>query len=298
MSSARAIQNLKNICKPSKIGHAGTLDPFASGLLIVGIGKATRLIEYATNKHKVYEFEVTWGKSTDTFDLTGEIVQESLIRPDNTQIENIISKFLGEIEQTPPSYSAIKINGIRAYKLARDNIDFHLTSKRVNAYELYIIKNVFMQNNTVTKSKYIDKTTFYLKCGKGFYVRSLAVDLASALNTLGYVSKLRRIESGKFSVKNAISVDYINELCNKGGDKSSINDLMHPICDMLDDIPVYHISNHELDRIIHGHSIMICQNMSLSENDIVQVIKDDAIIALCYYSAGALYPKKCFYYTN
>ena len=190
MTSAMVVNKIKRVLKVKKAGHAGTLDPLASGVLPIALGEATKTMSFAMNSNKSYEFDIKWGAATDTDDLEGKIVAESNIRPLKNDIINILPKFTGIIKQKPPAYSAIKINGVRSYKLARNSIISDIPEREVHIKEISLVK-------------YINKDSARLKieCGKGVYVRSLARDMARVLNTHGHVVYLNRLSVGPFSIK-------------------------------------------------------------------------------------------------
>ncbi len=193
ISSAKALYPIKKLVpRGTKVGHAGTLDPFASGLLVVGVGRdATRLLSEIVGMDKVYEFTIYWGIETNTDDLTGEIINQKSLIPSRIDIEKAIPDFIGLIEQIPPIFSAINLQGKRAYDLARNNIDFELQARQVRVDELYII------------GEDINQTSFRMRTGKGCYVRSIARDLARQLGTFGHVSQLKRVSIGQFTVEKA-----------------------------------------------------------------------------------------------
>ena len=167
ISSRTAVTKISRILKIKKVGHGGTLDPLASGLLPIALGEATKVISFIQDKQKCYSFTIKWGETTETDDLEGAILERSEVRPDIKQINSVIPSFIGQILQKPPIYSAIKVNGQRSYKLARKNIEVKHKSRKVEIYDL-ILKKIIN----------LDKAEFEVKCGKGTYVRSLAKDLA------------------------------------------------------------------------------------------------------------------------
>ena len=175
LSSFKALYKIKKKLNISKIGHAGTLDPLAEGVLPIAIGKTTKLISFISKSIKEYEFEIKWGLQTSTDDKEGEIIDHSSNIPNEREIVQKLKNFKGTISQTPPQASAIKINGIRAYKLFRNNKKFEINSKFVELHDCQIIES----KNNLTKMKIL--------CGKGFYVRSFARDLALELNTKGHI---------------------------------------------------------------------------------------------------------------
>jgi tRNA pseudouridine55 synthase len=194
ISSAKALYPIKKLIpKGHKVGHAGTLDPFASGLLVVAVGKATKALQYVVGMSKTYEFIVKWGESTDTDDLTGKIINQSTNIPSLDSILNVVDEFHGAIQQQPPKYSAIHVNGKRAYDLARDGIEFTLPKREVHISSLSVIDHTD------------EYTTLVMECGKGCYVRSVANDIASKLNTYAHVTALRRTKIGSFRVEKSSS---------------------------------------------------------------------------------------------
>jgi len=196
-NSTFIVNKIKRITK-TPCGHMGTLDPMASGILPVAVGKSTRLFDYLTDKVKVYVAEFTFGYETDTLDATGTVLKEKQADITKEQIISRLSKFIGTINQVPPKYSANSINGRRGYELARKGIDFTPKTKQVNVYNFELLQEV---NKNVF--------TFKIECGKGTYIRSLCRDLAYELNTLGTMSKLERIQSGVFTKENSITVEQL-----------------------------------------------------------------------------------------
>ena len=192
ISSAKALYPIKKLVpKGQKVGHAGTLDPFASGLLIVAVGRATKSLQYIVALSKTYEFTVKWGEATDTDDLTGKIINQSIMIPSLNDIEKALEKFNGPIQQTPPKYSAISLNGMRAYDLARKGVDFELQSREVIIYNLDITHHNALY------------TSFIMQCSKGCYVRSIARDIAENLGSYAHVTVLKRTAIGDFNIENA-----------------------------------------------------------------------------------------------
>ena len=200
-SSAKVVAIVKRLLKAKKVGHGGTLDPLASGVLPICINKATKTTEKTINFSKEYFFDITFGEERTTADAEGEVIKTSNIIPTENEIRNILNNFIGEIQQTPPIYSAIKVNGKRAYDLARNNQNVELQARLVKVFELNFLG---FENEKTAK--------FSVKCGKGFYIRSLAVDISKALNTVGYVSYLRRTEVGIFNKDNMITLEKLKTI--------------------------------------------------------------------------------------
>ena len=242
ITSFKAINSIKKKFSINKIGHAGTLDPMAEGVLPIAIGKATKLIPYISNMNKEYEFTVTWGIQTTTDDAEGEILFKSSYLPKRKEIEKKIINYIGLISQIPPKVSAVKINGKRAYKLFRENKKFTIQPKKV-----------FIEDLCITEHS-INKTSFKILCGQGFYVRSLARDLAIDLKTYGHISSLKRSKVGKFSEKNSILLD---DLLKIGQMHEEINCISTTIS-MLDDILAYEIEEKlDIENLSFGRSIKI-----------------------------------------
>ena len=253
ITSFKAINSIKKKFSINKIGHAGTLDPMAEGVLPIAIGKATKLIPYISNMKKEYEFTVTWGIQTTTDDAEGEILFESSYLPKRKEIEKKIINYIGFISQIPPKVSAVKINGKRAYKLFRENKKFTIQPKKV-----------FIEDLCITDHS-INKTTFKILCGQGFYVRSLARDLAIDLKTYGHISSLKRSKVGKFSEKNSILLD---DLLKIGQMHEEINCISTTIS-MLDDILAYEIEEKlDIENLSFGRSIKIDERKIINPSSI------------------------------
>jgi len=244
MSSAKAVYYAKNYLNAAKVGHGGTLDPMASGVLPLAFGEATKTLSYAVNKIKKYKFTVKWGEARDTDDLEGNIIGTSDERPGVSAIQNILKRFIGEVNQVPPAYSAVKISGQRAYKLARAGNDVILKPRPV-----------FIEDLTLMNILSTEEACFQLCCGKGVYVRSLARDLARALGTVGCVSNLRRTQVGNFLEKDAISLDQLKIL----GHKEAVASKLLPVETVLDDIPALVLTEEEAKIVKNGIAIPLIQ---------------------------------------
>lgn len=242
ITSFKAINSIKKKFSIDKIGHAGTLDPMAEGVLPIAVGKATKLIPYISIINKEYEFTITWGSQTTTDDSEGKILFTSNYFPKKKEIEKKINNYLGYIDQTPPKVSAVKINGRRAYELFRNNEIFEIKPKKV------FIENLIITNHTT------NKTSFKILCGKGFYVRSFARDFALDLKTYGHISSLKRSKVGKFTEKTSILLD---DLLKIGQRHKEINCISSTIS-MLDDILAYEIEEQrDIENLFFGRSIKI-----------------------------------------
>ncbi|MDB9971159.1 tRNA pseudouridine(55) synthase TruB [Alphaproteobacteria bacterium] len=281
MTSAMVVNKIKRVLKVKKAGHAGTLDPLASGVLPIALGEATKTMSFAMNSNKSYEFDIKWGAATDTDDLEGKIVAESNIRPLKNDIINVLPKFTGIIKQKPPAYSAIKINGVRSYKLARNSIISDIPEREVYIKEISLVK-------------YINKDSARLKieCGKGVYVRSLARDMARVLNTHGHVVYLNRLSVGPFFHKDSILLADIANLV----DKATISKAIKPISFVLDDIPAIDITSDEAILISRGQKVLL-EDLVLEEgtyNKEVYITSNNAPIALARVENKYIHPFRVF----
>ena len=212
MTSRQVVNIIKKTLNVKKIGHAGTLDPLATGVLALAIGKATKTVKYIMDGMKKYSFTIKWGISTDTQDAEGKIVSKSNKKLDKIKLNSVLKSFIGEKNQIPPKFSAVKVKGKRAYELARNGKEFSLKPKKV------FLKKVRVVQNNINKNNY---TKFEIECGKGFYVRSLARDICKKLNMDGYVIELKRIESEPFNLKSSISIKDFLRLYEKNDWKNN-----------------------------------------------------------------------------
>ena len=243
ISSFEVIRKIKKKFKTLKMGHAGTLDPSAEGVLPIAIGKTTKLISLISDKIKNYEFEIKWGEQTTTDDKEGEIIEVSKNIPSKEIIEEYLINFIGNILQKPPKVSAVKINGKRAYQRFRDNEIFETKERVVRIYNLKLIDH---SQDIISKIS--------IECGKGFYVRSFARDFGEILNTKAHIYSLKRVKVGNFTEKNSILLDDLLKISEMAygirGFHSSIS--------VLDDIPAFEIDDNEmLEDISHGKKIRI-----------------------------------------
>ena len=253
VTSFEVIKRLKKILNIKKIGHSGTLDPFATGILAIALGEATKSIHYF-NQNKVYKFNVVFGELKDTDDITGRTIKKSNIIPTLDEINQCIRKFIGKNAQIPPQYSAVKVNGKRAYKLARENQKFELKAK-----------DVFIDNIKCLGTKNMNEYSFVMECSTGTYVRSVARDLGKMLGTYAYVSELRRVKIGKIDEKDIILLDKFEELVHIGDHF----EVMHSIREVLDDIPAVLIDQEISHKFRNGLSFEYINKKS--ENDYLLV---------------------------
>lgn len=281
LSSQQAVTKVRNLFGRAKGGHAGTLDPLATGLLPIALGEATKLIPYIMDKDKVYEFSIRWGEQRSTDDAEGDILQTSSKLPTKAEVLSILPQFTGLLHQIPPLYSAIKVEGKRAYDLARKGKKVSLKARPVTIYTLEL-QEILSPH----------EARFEVACSKGTYVRSLARDLAHALGTCGYISTLRRTKVGPFREKNAVTLTKLLEFQGKSG----IERVVNPVDTVLDDIPVVTLNEKEMERLRHGQRLPFLEvPVSVSIGDIL-VCKDSnhKIGALAQWKEGVLHPKRVF----
>lgn len=240
-----------------KVGHTGTLDPLATGVLVVCVGKATKLVNMLTSEYKEYEAEITLGIKTDTYDITGNIIEEQIPNVTEKEIENVLSKFIGEYNQEVPIYSAVKVNGKKLYEYARNNEKVILPKRNVEIKDLKLISNITIKDNRIVFK-------IWTRVSKGTYIRALVNDIAHNLKTIGVMSSLRRTKLGNISV----------EQCNKIDD-ITLKSLI-PVKEVLKDYPFVYVDNVLKNDILNGKIIdNIYQNekiVFLDENDLVLAI--------------------------
>lgn len=237
MSSAKAVAMVKKLFNAQKAGHGGTLDPLATGVLPIALGEATKTVDYVLSAEKHYEYSVEFGKSTNTDDMEGEVIKTSTNLPTKQQILDVIPKFTGKIMQTPPKFSAIKMNGVPAYKSMRGGEDVVIPPREIEIYKLELLN---FDGQTAD---------FRVFASKGTYVRSLARDMGEKLGCFGFVTALRRIKAGKFAISDAISKEKL-DLCSKMG--HCPQEFLKGLTEVLDDIPAYKAEPREILQLQNG----------------------------------------------
>jgi len=242
LSSTAAVTKVRRLFDAQKAGHAGTLDPLATGVLAIALGEATKTVPYAMEGEKLYRFTARWGESRDTDDAEGKVVGLSNSRPNESQILAQLPHFIGEILQVPPSFSAIKVAGERAYDLAREGDEVTLEPRLI-----------FVREARLVEIPSQDHAIFELACGKGSYVRAWVRDLALALGTLGHVTELRRLRVGPFSIESAISLERLEAL----GHSPAALEHLRPIATALDGIPALAVTGPDSVRLRTGNPILI-----------------------------------------
>lgn len=268
IGSTKIVSIVKRVVNAQKVGHGGTLDPLASGILPIGLGEATKTMPYVVDSSKDYDFTVKWGSATDSDDMEGTIIHSGGLIPSYEAINNILPDFTGVIEQTPPAYSAIKVDGRRAYDMARAGEDVVLKSRHVE------IQTLSVKNHDSA----LGETSFTVTCGKGTYVRSLGRDMALSLGTYGHITKLRRTRVGPFTLERAISLEKLEDLGHKG----RAAELLLPVTTALDDIPVCAVTEEEADLLKHGGQI----KLQTANEDVVLLACGDTPIAMASITLG------------
>jgi tRNA pseudouridine55 synthase len=242
VTSTQAVGITRRIFDAQKAGHGGTLDPLASGILPIAFGEATKTVGYVMEADKDYVFTIRWGASTTTQDREGAVTGESDVRPSREAIEAALAGFVGEIQQVPPQYSAIKVDGERAYDLARDGETVELSARTVVVHEARLLD-----------CPSADLAVVAVRSGKGFYIRALVRDLAEALGAEGHVAALRRTRVGRFEEKQSLKLSFLEDL----SDKPARTRHLVPLETALDDIPALAVSGDDASRLRQGREIVL-----------------------------------------
>jgi tRNA pseudouridine55 synthase len=286
MGSTEAVSKIRRLFNAQKAGHSGTLDPLASGILPIALGEATKTVPFMMEAEKVYRFTINWGVSTDSIDREGEIIARSDVRPSVAAVEAALPAFVGEIDQVPPQFSAIKVDGQRAYDLAREGAEFELAARRVTIHEA-----------AVSAAPDADHVELTIRTGKGVYVRSLARDLAAALGAEGHVSALRRESVGPFSVENAVTLDFLEDLVHRG----AASEGLLPVATALDDIPELAVTDQDAFSLRQGRPIVLLprqvetlKNRLREGSRTVSAFQGQTLVALGQLRAGRLEPDRVF----
>jgi tRNA pseudouridine55 synthase len=284
MTSTHAVSVIKRLFQARRAGHAGTLDPLASGCLPIALGEATKTVPFVMDGRKSYLFTVCWGEERDTDDAEGRVVATSDARPTAEAIEAVLPQFMGTIEQVPPRYSAIKIAGERAYDIARDGEEVELVARPVEVHRL-----------TVVDTPDRDHTVFAAECGKGTYVRALARDIGRLLGCHGHVSALRRTAVGSFTDKDMISLERLEALCHRAAaGEASLADALMPVATALDDIPALAVSRADAARLQRGQAVLMRGRDAPVFSGTLYVTASGQLIALAEVDRGEIVPKRVF----
>ncbi|MBK8173848.1 MAG: tRNA pseudouridine(55) synthase TruB [Rhodospirillales bacterium] len=263
ISSAAVVSRVRRATGAAKAGHGGTLDPLATGILPLALGEATKTVRYVVDGRKLYRFTVKWGEQRNTDDTEGEVTAISDVRPDVAAIEAILPHFQGEISQIPPTFSAIKVSGERAYALARSDRPAALPAREVTVLRIELVDR-----------SDDDHATFEVEAGKGVYMRALARDLGLALGTVGHVTALRRLSVGPFSEREAISLENIETL----GHSADLDDHVLPVGLALAGIPALNLTETEAKSLQRGQPIAVLPVTSRSP--LTEVSRDAVVCAM------------------
>lgn len=272
ITSHDVVAKLRRVTKIKQIGHTGTLDPFASGVLPVCIGKATRLIEFL-NDDKEYIATVQFGKNTDTYDIEGNITAEFGTKVTRDEILSALKTFEGEISQMPPIYSAIKVNGKKLYDYAREGKNVEIKPRNVKIYKIELLD--FDENNQIAK--------ILVNCSKGTYIRSIAFDLGAKLNCGGYLANLVRTKAGMFGIENSVKLEDLSSYEIVGQNLVNPQDVI--------DLPKVEISDFEHKKVIQGQ---VLENKSALGNGFVILIYNNKIDAAAIVDGDKIKVKKVF----
>ena len=278
LTSTAVVNKVRWAFDANKAGHAGTLDPEATGILAVALGEATKTVPFVTDAMKAYEFTVRLGQATNTDDAEGEVIATSDARPTDDQIKEALGGFLGEIMQVPPKFSAVKIDGQRAYKLARDGEDVEIAARPLWVEELLMVDRPDS-----------DHVVLEMTCGKGGYVRSIARDLGEALGCFGHVIRLRRLWSGPFELEDAVTLDRVEEMART----AALDDLLLPLKVGLADLPQVTCTDQGAARLRNGNpGMVIAQDVEYGEE--CWASYQGVPVAVGRFKAGELHPSRVF----
>jgi tRNA pseudouridine55 synthase len=284
MTSTHAVSIVKRLFTAKRAGHAGTLDPLASGALPIALGEATKTVPFVMDGRKLYQFTVRWGEERDTDDAEGRVTANSDARPAPQAIRALLPSFTGAIEQVPPKYSAIKIDGERAYDLARDGATVELAARtvQIDRLELIAIPDP-------------DRAVLHAECGKGTYVRSLARDMGRALGCFGHVSALRRVAVGPFGAETMILLEQLEALCHRAAaGEASLADALMPVETALDDIPALAVSRTDAARLQRGQAVLLRGRDAPNFRGPVYATASGQLVALAELDRGEIVPKRVF----
>ena len=284
--STQAVGRVRWLFNAQKAGHAGTLDPLATGVLPIALGEATKTVPFMMDADKAYRFMIEWGRSTTTLDREGETSGTSDVRPTVAQVEAALPAFVGEIQQIPPQYSAIKVDGERAYDLARAGEAFELAARAVVVHAA-----------RVSAAPDADHVEIEVECGKGTYVRSIVRDLAAALGAEAHVSALRRTRVGPFGEDRAIPLENLEDMSHK----AALPEVLLPVETALDDIPALAVTAEDAFRLAQGRPIVLVprqvENLKArltGGSRLVSAMDGDRLVALAEMRAGKLNPVRVF----
>jgi len=294
MTSTRALAAARRMLNANKAGHAGTLDPLATGVLPLAFGEATKTVPYLVEARKTYRFTVRWGAETTTDDAEGPVTRTSEQRLSQGEIVRALPQFIGEVMQTPPAFSAIKVDGERAYDLAREGEDVVLEPRLAHIHRIELVETPDSE-----------QAVFEMVCGKGTYVRAFARDLGRSLGCLGHVKALTRLAVGPFTLKAAISLETLEESATSGAAKR----LLKPLATALDDIPALAVTDQEAAQLRLGQAILARGRVSpreeaVSEGDAFAALpvfcrsRGGDPVAIAAFERGELRPTRVFNFST
>ncbi len=280
LGSTDVVNQTRRLFNAQKNGHTGTLDPFATGVLPIAFGEATKLISYVTDGDKEYEFTLQFGSSTDTLDLTGQTIKNGGFIPSTEEILNILPSFLGQIKQTPPAFSALKINGQRAYDLARKGQEVTIPSRFVTIHNLE-----FLERPSDSSAR------FRVACSKGTYIRTLGADIAKKLGTLGHLTALRRTKCGKFDLSNTILLENLKRIEYVDERRKQLLPLLTCLCD----ITVIAVREEDATKLRQGQGISPkTHNVSHLIGKECAVVFDNQLVAMVRIDEHKISPIRVF----
>ncbi|ODR99894.1 pseudouridine synthase [Methyloceanibacter methanicus] len=281
LTSTKAVGRTRWLFDAQKAGHAGTLDPLATGILPIAFGEATKTVPYAVEGAKTYRFTVRFGAETDTDDAEGTVTATSAKRPTRAEIEAVLPQFVGEISQVPPRFSALKVDGARAYDLARDKEDFELAPRIVSIDRLAVIDLP-------------DPETCVLEadCGKGTYVRALARDLGRTLQCRGHIAALRRTRVGDFVEDEAVALDAVEQAAEEG--RETLLALLQPVDKALSDLPALSVTPTDASRLRQGRSVLLRGRDAPIVTGPVYAVSRGRLVAIGEVEQGEFHPTRVF----
>ena len=292
LGSTQAVGRVRRAFNAQKAGHAGTLDPLASGVLPIALGEASKTVPFMMEADKTYRFTIAWGTTTASFDREGAVTATSDVRPSADAAATALKAFVGEIEQIPPVFSAIKVDGERAYDLARAGVEVVLQSRRVVIHRAEVVG-----------APDADHVELEIDCGKGVYVRAIARDLADMLGACGHVSSLRRLRVGPFHAEAAVTLAFVEQMCDRGAG----SEVLLPVETALDDIPALAVTTEDAFRLSQGRPILLLPRQvetlmtrladshgSGFASRTVLAMHGGAPVSICEMRAGQLSPTRVF----
>jgi tRNA pseudouridine55 synthase len=286
MTSTQAVGAVRRLFNARKAGHAGTLDPLATGILPIALGEATKTVSFAVDGAKSYRFTVRWGSETDTDDAEGAVTATSELLPDEAAIRSLIPRFTGVVSQVPPRYSAIKIDGQRAYDLAREGEPVELEARLVSIDDLRLIE---LPDSTTA--------VFEAQCGKGTYVRALVRDIGRALGCFGHVTALRRTRVGPFEEEHAVTIERLEELAAGDDGARALAETLLPVETALERLKSLSVSQADAARLVNGQPVLLRGRDAPILSGPAFAVSRGRLVAICEIEHGELRPSRVFNWT-